>query len=93
LVLDAGGLALCVWLFVFEGELVCAWFEGVVVWLAGWLVWAWLVELFDDGACAVPVPDWTAGLQHSASSTAETGYGLSSAKESKERSARIPTTS
>lgn len=55
--LDAGGLALCVWLFVFEGELVCAWFEGVVVWLDSWLVWAWLVELFEDGACAVPVPE------------------------------------
>ena len=35
LVPEAGGLALCVWVFVFEGELVCAWFEGVVVWLEG----------------------------------------------------------
>jgi hypothetical protein len=33
---DAGGLALCV--VVLEGELVCAWLEGV--WFDGWLVWA-----------------------------------------------------
>lgn len=50
---EAGGLSLCVW--VFEGELVCAWLEGVVTWLVGWLVWAWFVELLDAGACVVLV--------------------------------------
>ena len=35
LVVEAGGLALCVWLFVFEGGLVCAWLEGALVWLDG----------------------------------------------------------
>lgn len=46
--------------------MVCAWFEGGLVWL-GWLVCAWLVELFDVGACLVlvPVPEldvWPAAL-------------------------------
>ena len=64
---EAGGLALCVRVFVFDGELVCAWLDGVVVWLDGWLVWAWLVALFAAGACvvAVPVPeldDWPAAV-------------------------------
>jgi hypothetical protein len=44
LLVEAGGLALWGWLL--EGELVCAWFEGVLVWLEGWLVCAWLP---DDG--------------------------------------------
>jgi len=52
---EAGGLPLCVFVFGFEDGFVCAWLEGVVVWL-GWLVCAWLVELFDAGACAVLVP-------------------------------------
>ncbi|WP_349645136.1 hypothetical protein [Bradyrhizobium sp. Leo121] len=47
---EAGGLALCVWVFVFEGKLVCA----------------WLVELLEVGACvvlAVPELDgWPAAV-------------------------------
>ena len=35
LLVEDGGLALCVWLFVFEGELVCAWLDGVVDWFDG----------------------------------------------------------
>jgi hypothetical protein len=50
LVPAAGGLAFCVWVLDEEGGLVCAWFEGVAVWLAGGLVWAWLVDVPDPGA-------------------------------------------
>nr|WP_306417034.1 hypothetical protein [Bradyrhizobium xenonodulans] len=60
---EAGGFALCVWLF--EGGLVCAWFEAGLAWLEGWLVCAWLVELFEVGACVVLVPEldvWPAAL-------------------------------
>jgi len=35
LVPEAGGLALCVWLLVLDGELVCAWLDGVVDWFDG----------------------------------------------------------
>jgi hypothetical protein len=67
LVPEAGGLALCVWLFVLDGAVVCAWLDGVEVWPDGGLVWAWFVELFEDGACVVLVPvpeldDWPAAV-------------------------------
>ncbi|WP_245316854.1 hypothetical protein [Bradyrhizobium manausense] len=41
-------------MFVLDGELVCAWFEGVALWLEGFRAWA--VELFEAGACNVLVP-------------------------------------
>jgi len=50
---DAGGLAFWVWVLDGVGELVCAWFEGVAVWLAGGLVCAWLVDVPGAGACVV----------------------------------------
>jgi hypothetical protein len=60
-VLDAGGLA--VWVELPEGWLVWAWFDcGLVV-----LVWAWLGEFEDAGACEALVllpelGDWLAVL-------------------------------
>ena len=52
-------------MLVLDGELVWAWLAGVVVWPDGGLVCAWLVELFEAGACVVLVPvpeldDWPA---------------------------------
>lgn len=47
---DAGGVALCVWLF--DGEFVWAWFAGGLAELEGWVVWAWEGALL-DGACAL----------------------------------------
>ncbi|GMO92905.1 hypothetical protein TM239_01060 [Bradyrhizobium sp. TM239] len=35
LVFEERGFALCVWLLVLDGELVCAWLDGVVDWFDG----------------------------------------------------------
>jgi len=56
LVPEAGGLVLCDWVFVFDGRLVYAWFEGV----AGWLVWAW--REVGASVALVPVLEFVEGF-------------------------------